>query len=71
MEFVAQFWKSHKDLDIWVSDCESNLNYNCRIFQRFGVPNHQLRFYGISTNTVTNFTSMVSDRYCIEYFKNL
>ena len=61
MEFVAQFWKLHKDLDIWVSDCESNLNYNCRIFQRFGVPNHQLRFYGISTNTVTNFTSMVSE----------
>jgi uncharacterized SAM-binding protein YcdF (DUF218 family) len=70
MEFVAQFWKLHKDLDIWVSDCESNLNYNCRIFQRFGVPKHQLRFDGISTNTVTNFTSMVSDRYCIEYFKN-
>ena len=33
MEFAAQFWQAHKDLDIWVSDFESNLNYNHRIFQ--------------------------------------
>jgi uncharacterized SAM-binding protein YcdF (DUF218 family) len=59
MEFAAQLWQSHKDLDIWVSDCESNLNYNRRIFQRFGVPNRQLRFDGRATDTVTNFTSMV------------
>ncbi|MBD2391775.1 hypothetical protein H6G47_09260 [Aphanizomenon flos-aquae FACHB-1416] len=26
MEFAAQFWRSHKDLDIWVSDCDSHLN---------------------------------------------
>jgi hypothetical protein len=24
MEFAAQFWQSHKDLDIWVSDFDSN-----------------------------------------------
>ena len=36
-----------------------NLNYNCRIFQQFGVPNQQLRFDGRATDTVTNFTSMV------------
>jgi hypothetical protein len=54
MEFAARFWESHKDLDIWVSDCDSYLNYNRRIFQRFGVPNHQLRFKRI---------------YCIEYFE--
>jgi uncharacterized SAM-binding protein YcdF (DUF218 family) len=59
MEFAAQLWQSHKDLDIWVSDCDSNLNYNRRIFQQFGVPNRQLRFDGRATDTVTNFTSMV------------
>lgn len=59
MEFAAQLWLSHKDLDIWVSDCDYNLNYNRRIFQRFGVPNRQLRFDGRATDTVTNFTSMV------------
>jgi uncharacterized SAM-binding protein YcdF (DUF218 family) len=50
---------SHKDLDIWVSDFDSHLNYNRRIFQHFGVPNQQLRFDGKATDTVTNFTSMV------------
>lgn len=59
MEFAAQFWQAHKDLDIWVSDFESNLNYNRRIFQQFGVPNQQLRFDGKATDTVTNFTFMV------------
>ena len=53
MEFAAQLWLSHKDLDIWVSDCESNLNYNRRIFQQFGVPNRQLRFDGRATDMNT------------------
>ena len=59
MKFAAQFWQSHRNLDIWVSDFESNLNYNRRIFQKFGVPDRQLRFDGRATDTVTNFTSMV------------
>ena len=59
MKFTAQFWQSHRNLDIWVSDFESNLNYNRGIFQQFGVPNQQLRFDGKATDTVTNFTSMV------------
>ena len=59
LKFAAQFWQSHRNLDIWVSDFESNLNYNRRIFQQFGVPNQQLRFDGKATDTVTNFTSMV------------
>jgi hypothetical protein len=61
MEFATQFWESHKDLDIWVSDCNSHLNYNRPIFQQFGVPNHQLRFHSIATDTITNFTFMVSE----------
>ena len=59
MEFAAQFWQSHRNLDIWVSDFESNLNYNRQIFQKFGVPNRQLRFDGRATDTVTNFTTLV------------
>jgi uncharacterized SAM-binding protein YcdF (DUF218 family) len=52
MEFAAQFWESYKDLDIWVSDCDSHPNYNRPIFQQFGVPNHQLRFDSRATDTV-------------------
>jgi uncharacterized SAM-binding protein YcdF (DUF218 family) len=59
MKFAAQFWQSHRNLDIWVSDFESNLNYNRPIFQQFGIPNQRLRFDGKATDTVTNFTSMV------------
>ena len=59
MEFAAQFWQSHRNLDIWVSDFESNLNYNRLIFEKFGVPNRQLRFDGRATDTVTNFTTLV------------
>ncbi|MBO1053042.1 MAG: YdcF family protein [Dolichospermum sp. DET73] len=60
MEFAAQFWQSHRNLDIWISDFDSELNYNRLIFQRFGVPNSKLRFDGRATDTVTNFTTMVN-----------
>jgi uncharacterized SAM-binding protein YcdF (DUF218 family) len=53
MEFAAQFWQSHRNLDIWISDFDSELNYNRLIFQRFGVPNSKLRFDGRATDTVT------------------
>ena len=61
MEFAAQFWQSHKDLDIWVSDFDSNLNYDRLVFQRFGVPDQRLRLDGTATDTVTNFTTLVGD----------
>ena len=61
MEFAAQFWQSHKDLDIWVSDFDSNLNHNRQIFQKFGVPNEKLQFDDTATDTVTNFTTLVDD----------
>ena len=61
MEFAAQFWQSHKGLDIWVSDFDSNLNHNRQIFQKFGVPNEKLQFDGTATDTVTNFTTLVED----------
>jgi uncharacterized SAM-binding protein YcdF (DUF218 family) len=61
MEFAAHFWRSHKDLDIWVSDFDSNLNYNRLIFQKFGVPDERLRLDGRATDTVTNFTTLAED----------
>jgi len=61
MEFAAQFWQSHKDLDIWVSDFDSNLVYNRRIFQKFGVPEQRLKLDGRATDTVTNFTTLADD----------
>jgi uncharacterized SAM-binding protein YcdF (DUF218 family) len=61
MEFAANFWQSHKDLDVWVSDCASNLNYDRLIFQRFGVPDQRLRLDGTATDTVTNFTTLAED----------
>lgn len=61
MEFAAQFWRSHQDLDIWVSDFESQLNYDRLIFQKFGVPDERLRLDGTATDTVTNFTTLVED----------
>ncbi len=61
MEFAAQFWRSHQDLDIWVSDFESQLNYDRLIFQKFGVPDERLRLDGTATDTVTNFTTLAED----------
>ena len=61
MEFAAQFWRSHKDLDIWVSDFDFNLNYDRLIFQQFGVPDERLRLDGRATDTVTNFTTLAED----------
>jgi uncharacterized SAM-binding protein YcdF (DUF218 family) len=61
MEFAAQFWQSHTDLDIWVSDYPWNLDVNRRIFEKFGVPNQRLHLDGRATDTVTNFTSLTAD----------
>lgn len=61
MKFAAQFWQYHKDLDIWVSDFDSNLNYNRLIFQQFSVPDERLRLDGTATDTVTNFTTLAED----------
>jgi uncharacterized SAM-binding protein YcdF (DUF218 family) len=61
MRFAAEFWRSHKDLDIWVSDYQSSLEYYRQIFQRFNVPNQQLHLDGRATDTVTNFTTLAED----------
>jgi len=61
MEFAGRFWQSYQNLDIWVSDFASNLDFNRGIFERFGVPNQQLHLDGRASDTVTNFTSLVED----------
>ncbi|WP_235006714.1 YdcF family protein [Calothrix rhizosoleniae] len=61
MEFAGRFWQSRQNLDIWVSDFDSNLDGNRRIFERFGVPNQKLHLDGRASDTVTNFTSLVED----------
>ena len=61
MEFAAEFWQDHTNLDIWVSDYPWNQDFDRRIFQKFGVKNERLRFDGRATDTVTNFTTLVGD----------
>jgi uncharacterized SAM-binding protein YcdF (DUF218 family) len=61
MEFAGRFWQSHSNLDIWVSDEASYIEERRRFFQKFGVPNRQLRLDGRATDTVTNFTTLVDD----------
>jgi len=54
MRFAAEFWRSRKDLAIWVSDDQSSLKHDRKIFQRFDVPDHQLRLNGRATDTVSD-----------------
>jgi uncharacterized SAM-binding protein YcdF (DUF218 family) len=59
MKFAAQFWQSHPQLDIWVSDYRSNFVFNRSVFQKAGVPQQQIHYDFCPTDTVTNFTCLV------------
>ncbi|MBW4561951.1 MAG: YdcF family protein [Mojavia pulchra JT2-VF2] len=61
IEFAAKFGQSHNNLNIWVSDVTSNLEFNRLIFHKFGVPDQRLRLDGRATDTVTNFTTLAAD----------
>ena len=61
MKFAAQFWQSHQNLDIWVSDFPWNLETNRRIFLQYGVSDEKLHLDGRATDTVTNFTTLVEE----------
>jgi uncharacterized SAM-binding protein YcdF (DUF218 family) len=61
MEFAAKFAQSFNNLDIWISDVSSNLEYNRLIFHKFGVVDQRLRLDGRATDTVTNFTTLTAD----------
>ena len=61
MRFAAQFWHSHTDLNVWISDFSIYEIENRRVFRQFHVPESQVKFDGRATDTVTNFTSLVDD----------
>ncbi|MEH2101705.1 MAG: YdcF family protein [Nostoc sp.] len=61
MRFAAQFWQSHQNLDIWVSDFGWNLDANRRMFLQYRVPDAKLHLDGRATDTVTNFTTLAGD----------
>ena len=61
MDFATNFWRSHKNLDIWVSDNKQYLVLYRPIAQRSGVPDEKLHLDGRATDTVTNFTTLVED----------
>ena len=57
MRFAAEFLRSHKDLDIWVSDYQSMLEYGRQIFQQFDIPDQQLRLDGRATDSNGSITT--------------
>ncbi|KAM3105693.1 YdcF family protein [Phormidesmis sp. 146-33] len=61
MKFAAQFWHSHSDLTIWITDFPAYEVEHRQIFQQSGVPEDRVRFDGRATDTVTNFTSLAND----------
>jgi uncharacterized SAM-binding protein YcdF (DUF218 family) len=61
MKFAAQFWQSHPDLKVWISDFSIYEFEDRQFFRQFRVPESQVKFDGRATDTVTNFTSLVDD----------
>lgn len=61
MKSAAQFWHSHSNLEIWVSDYYRNFAINSGTFHKLGVPEERLHYDFCATDTVTNFTCTVSD----------
>jgi len=61
MRFAGQFWQSHQNLNIWVSDFGWNLDVDRRIFLQYGVAEAKLHLDGRATDTVTNFTTLAED----------
>ncbi|KYC36873.1 hypothetical protein WA1_45265 [Scytonema hofmannii PCC 7110] len=59
-EFTAQFAQHFPNLDIWVSTGTSP-DIARSIFQTIGIPNHRLHLDYRAVDTVTNFTSLVSE----------
>ena len=61
MSFAAEFWRSHPNLEIWVSEDRQVMNYLKIFFQRAGIPERQIHYDICATDTVTNFTCTVQD----------
>lgn len=58
--FTAQFALNYPDLPIWVSSGSTEMRAR-EIFQEIGVNNHRVYIDRRATDTVTNFTTLVSD----------
>ncbi|QSJ15297.1 YdcF family protein [Nostoc sp. UHCC 0702] len=59
-EFTAQFAQNHPSLDIWISSGNSPEEI-LAIFKTAGTPSDRLHLDYRATDTVTNFTTLVSD----------
>lgn len=59
-EFTAQFAQQHPNLEIWVSG-GIRPEQARKIFQTAGIPNEQLHIDCRAVDTVTNFTTLVTD----------
>jgi uncharacterized SAM-binding protein YcdF (DUF218 family) len=59
-EFTAQFAQQYPNLDIWVSGGILP-DQALKIFQTAGIPNRQLHIDCRAVDTVTNFTTLVTD----------
>ena len=57
---AAQLWQNHLEMNIWVSSNASSLNRYREILLESEVPKQKLSLDGRATDTVTNFTTMVS-----------
>ncbi|HEY9664667.1 MAG TPA: YdcF family protein [Allocoleopsis sp.] len=59
--FAAQFWRSHRNLPVWVSGNPEGQDFNRQVFQQAGVPFHQVHYDFCATDTVTNLTCTVDE----------
>lgn len=61
MTFAAEFWQSHRDLEIWLSGVIPNPSLE-RVFAKANIPDRVIHYEQCATDTVTNFTCNV-DRF--------
>jgi uncharacterized SAM-binding protein YcdF (DUF218 family) len=59
--FAAEFWHSHRQLPLWVSDDTQGFKIYQQIFKQAGVPSDRLHYELTAQDTVTNFTTTVDD----------
>lgn len=57
---AAQLWQEHPDMSIWLSSNVSSLERYRKVLLESGVPEQKFSLDGRATDTVTNFTTMVS-----------
>ncbi len=58
VRFAGKFWRSHSNLDIWISGCTSNIEPNPTILRQMSVPRQNVYFDIQAIDTVGNFTTM-------------